>query len=530
MRNTFLLAASITPALVLGLLSSPALADRVVTVSGGTVRGKIIKETRRAVHVKNKRGIVVQIPRNNIDRIEREDHGATFKTRFDELSGTNWKGFLKLAQWAEDKALEEEATKAYKKVLEANPDQADARGKLGYEKVGAKWLRGNALKRARGLVKFKNRWVTPQDKARLEAGMVKNKDGTWRSKAVKASAPRRTRGAAPQAKPIVLPEAEAALLKIVRGTGPLDRKLEAIKALSGKGGDAQTALRQELTAELTKAKKKLLDHFKRGKGKIRGKLARKIRKARVEAYATIFDKGKYPDANHGAVGQPLVDRLVNKLVQAYQDPLAEFSGEEPVLSLRTKVTQWAGWLRQYGAGEDNTTMGDGALLEELGAQIAKTIDMQRFPIDATDAKILRASQAVMAFNKKTRTTLTQEERACVDATNEYRMMFGLKALKVFEPLVRAARGHSSDMNQRKFFDHTSPVPGKRQPSDRCRNEGARYSGENIAMGMMTGRRAFNAWYTSSGHHRNMLTKSHISIGIGQDGKYWTQNFGSDNPQ
>ena len=110
--------------------------------------------------------------------------------------------------------------------------------------------------------------------------------------------------------------------------------------------------------------------------------------------------------------------------------------------------------------------------------------------------------------------------------------FGLRALKLHEPLMRAARGHSNDMEQRRFFDHMSPVPGKRSPGDRCKAEGASYAGENIAMGMNTGRGAFNAWYTSSGHHRNMLMKGHVSIGIGnsQSGRYWTQNFGYDNPK
>jgi len=509
--------AALSASALLLLLPAPAWADRIVTVSGGVVKGKIIKETRRAVHLRNKRGIVVQIPRTDIDRIEREDTGATFKKRLAELSDTDWKGLLKLARWAEDQALAEEATRCYRKVIDANPDQEDARHHLGYHKVGGRWLRGNALKRAQGLVFYKGRWVTPEDQARLEAGMVKQKDGTWRSKTVRASSSRRaahSSGSAPEAKRIVLPEAEAGLLKIVRGTGPLDRKLEAIKALSAKGGDAREALRQELTASLAKAKKKLLEHFKRAKAKIRAKLARRIRKARAEALAVIFDKSKYPDANHGAVGQPLVDRLVGKLIQAYKDPLAELGGGDPVLGLKSKVTQWAGWLREYAGGD----VQDGPLLAELGTAVAKTIDMQRFPIDAQDAKALRSSLGIVRYNKTARTSLTKQERACVAATNEYRMMFGLRALKVFEPLIRAARGHSRDMNQRKFFDHTSPMPGKRSPGDRCRNEGAHYTGENIAMGMMTGRGAFNAWYTSSGHHRNMLMKGHVSIGIGQDGK------------
>lgn len=511
------------------LFALPAWADRIVTVSGGTITGRIVKETRTAIHIKNPRGIVVTVQRDDVDRIVREDYAGTFKKRFAALKDDDVAGHVKLARWARDRGLKKLARRSYRKVIKAEPEHKLARRRLGYKKVAGKWLKGSALKEALGLVQYKGKWVTPDDRDRLQNGLVKGKDGVWRAKTVKTSArrrPARSKRSRLEAKQeIVLPEADAELIKIVKGTSGLARRLEAMRTLSGKGGEPREALRRELTTLLAKAKKKLLDHFKRGKGKIRAKLARRILQRRQESLGIIFDKSKYPDANHGASGQPMVDAAVSKLVQAYTDPLRELAKENQVASLLQKMTQVAGWIREY-CGEGPA---DAALIDEVAKQANKTISMQRFPVSGEDAKVLRQSLAILRSNKAARTSLTKEERACVDATNEYRMMFGLRALKAFEPLVKAARGHSRDMNQRKFFDHTSPVPGKRTPNQRCKNEGAKYSGENIAMGMMSGRRAFNAWYTSSGHHRNMLTKSHISIGIGQDGKYWTQNFGYDNP-
>ena len=143
--------------------------------------------------------------------------------------------------------------------------------------------------------------------------------------------------------------------------------------------------------------------------------------------------------------------------------------------------------------------------------------------------MLDASKAVLKYNETTKTSLTAEERSCILVTNEYRMMFGLKALKVHEGLVQAARKHSKEMVEKNYFAHESPVPENSSPGKRCAREGAKYTGENIAMGNTDGRSTFHQWYTSSGHHRNMLMR-HRSIGVGAESNYWTEDFGADEPQ
>lgn len=501
------------------LLGAPAQADQIVTVNGTKIRGQIVKATSREVQIRDSRGLVMTVPRDEIQEIIKEDNKAVFAERFEELKDSDFNGLIALAKWAKKNGLKDQSKSCLKRVLKSDPEHPKARKRLGYEKVDGKWLRGSKLRAAKGLVKYKGKWITTEERDRREAAT------SVRASAPKASAVPGEPAAAPK-RVIVLPEEDDALLSIVRGSGPLPRRLEAAKTLSSKGGDARAALQTTLEQTLAKAKKKLKQHFTSSKGKIRGKLAKRIVKRRKEAKSIIFDKAKYPDANHGAAGQHLVDAAVGKLMRSYDDPLSDMQDDDAVAKLISRVTQTAGWLRQFCAAP----VSDQAVLSEIRGEVSKAIGMRRFPVDATDGKILKASLVILKYNKGVKTSLTDEERSCVYATNEYRMMFGLKALKVFEPLVQAARGHSTEMLQLGFFDHNSPTPANRTPSMRCKRAGATFAGENIAMGMQSGRGAFNAWYTSSGHHRNMLTKTHRSIGIGRNGKYWTQNFGYDNPK
>jgi len=95
-------------------------------------------------------------------------------------------------------------------------------------------------------------------------------------------------------------------------------------------------------------------------------------------------------------------------------------------------------------------------------------------------------------------------------------------------MVAVARGHSSDMCERDYFDHTS-LDG-RSPFDRMRDGGVRFStaGENIAWGQRSAAEVHRSWMNSSGHRRNILGSGYGRIGVGLEecgGRmYWTQIF------
>jgi len=148
--------------------------------------------------------------------------------------------------------------------------------------------------------------------------------------------------------------------------------------------------------------------------------------------------------------------------------------------------------------------------EELAAQMAMPMD--------------RATRAVLGTNARLASRIDREEARAILACNLTRTLLGLQPLSIDLRLCAAGRDHSEDMERLKFFDHESPVAGKKRFSDRAQNFGTTASGENIFMGVADGARANSGWFHSPGHHKNMLS-SHRRIGVGRSGVYFTQMFG-----
>jgi uncharacterized protein YkwD len=170
---------------------------------------------------------------------------------------------------------------------------------------------------------------------------------------------------------------------------------------------------------------------------------------------------------------------------------------------------------------------DEPIRDSIAEEIQKKLETRLIAVDNPDKKRIEHNLAVEKYNAGVKTTADEEERANVKAVNEYRWMMGLRAVKIDERLVRGARKHSIEMQQRNYFAHGSPTKHLRTPGLRCKREG--YSGgvtENIARGAATGVQAFWQWFKSSGHHRNMVNPGHTDLGCGAaNHHWWTQNFG-----
>lgn len=118
------------------------------------------------------------------------------------------------------------------------------------------------------------------------------------------------------------------------------------------------------------------------------------------------------------------------------------------------------------------------------------------------------------------------EREVVDLVNEIRTQRGLGRLEENWELSRVARYKSRDMQEKRYFSHTSPTYGS--PFDMMRAFGLAYrsAGENIAMGYPTPQSVVDGWMNSEGHRKNILNASFTVIGVGYvpEGNYWTQMF------
>ncbi|HLY75664.1 MAG TPA: hypothetical protein VKU80_16195, partial [Planctomycetota bacterium] len=145
-------------------LASTVLADEVVLKNGSAFSGVVREEGDRVVVEMDfgtmtfKRVDVRSISKGN-------DPYSEFETR--AKTATDVKGLLELAVWAKGKGLGTKSTELYRKVLSLDPDQADARKALGYEKVAGQWLTGDDLMVARGFVKRNGRWLAKDTAERL---------------------------------------------------------------------------------------------------------------------------------------------------------------------------------------------------------------------------------------------------------------------------------------------------------------------------------------------------------------------------
>jgi uncharacterized protein YkwD len=105
--------------------------------------------------------------------------------------------------------------------------------------------------------------------------------------------------------------------------------------------------------------------------------------------------------------------------------------------------------------------------------------------------------------------------------NAERAARGLQPLRAQNALARAAGSFARQMGVLKFFDHTSPsgttILSRVQSSGYLRRASHWLLAENIGWGsgsQATPRAAVQAWMTSPGHRRNLLSPRFAEIGIG----------------
>jgi uncharacterized protein YkwD len=303
---------------------------------------------------------------------------------------------------------------------------------------------------------------------------------------------------------------------------PRERKA-AFEEMAALGDRAKPAFAKALRARREAVVKDVAASKVFTSARTKQKLLDELGKRRVPALALIENETAYPypyPPGEDHPGQKEVDRLVDLVREVWERPfdvVAQWDkGVEEALAVLREVDE------QLGKLEDGYV----ADLDAVKAAVNAAIDVP-------GAVMTPADREVLDFVEKVPTSATNQEKENVRIVNRYRIMMGRKPLKLDERLVRGARGHSKEMNKLNYFAHESPVPGRGSPSQRCAKEG--YGGgvgENIAFssGVMNAQAAFDGWFHSSGHHRNMIGKGWTEMGAGRSIRsggttYWTQNFG-----
>jgi hypothetical protein len=154
---------------------------------GRRIEGALVKEVAGVLTVKTAIGEIT-LSRGDISEIitkltAAQDYEARMK------AAVSAEDFFQAGEFALGKRMKREAARAWNKAIEVDPDHLGARTALGFVLHKGEWMtpeqREQRIKAeeeaemsARGLVRFQDRWVTPEDKLKLDAGLELI-DGVW---------------------------------------------------------------------------------------------------------------------------------------------------------------------------------------------------------------------------------------------------------------------------------------------------------------------------------------------------------------
>ena len=302
------------------------------------------------------------------------------------------------------------------------------------------------------------------------------------------------------------------------------RQAEICDAAMSLGQPAVSAILTVVAQEMSPQLNRYRNRFFKQAVALSKRRTREIDLAEVaQLRSAVLGLSKRPDFTHDSIvrhADPAVKRLEDIFVIRRDEVLAQSKDLQPERDkLKPFGEIWercAQWLHQRLPPEAEKPKEPPAFEKYLEGEEDLAVGLA-VPMDPTTREILAVSARLAS-------RLDPEEARAILALNLTRNLLGLRPVVTDLALVSAARDHSQDMQELKFFSHESPLPGKKTPWDRAERWGTKASAENIYVGAQDGRAASSAWFHSPGHHKNMLG-DHRRVGIGRAGGYFTELFG-----
>ncbi len=244
-----------------------------------------------------------------------------------------------------------------------------------------------------------------------------------------------------------------------------------------------------------------------------------------------------PDSRHG-VSPAEKKRELKRLQTEVQGlrSIEDLTKERIVEVGDPALLRIAALLKSISASEGEALRGVGPEFEEYRRQAVRALGTATFAqMNTRRASPSRSSSLdslyersrardVKKWNDEQSESIPKDWAGGIEDLNRIRMLAGLRPLKTDVKLCQTAEDHSKDMVTLNFFDHISPVKGKKTFTDRASHFGATASSENIFAGAASPESANEGWFHSPGHHKNMMAPDHEFVGLGRSGDHWTQLF------
>lgn len=154
----------------IGLWCPVAPGDVVITTDGGKIDGEIMPdlETTGEIVVKTRLGMV-RLDRDQVREVilaKTQEENYEKKRRETDATAD---GEFELALWCLKQGMSAEYRLHLERVIEIDPNHADARHRLGFTLRGEKWLTDDEIREADGYVRYRGRWVLPQERDAADA-------------------------------------------------------------------------------------------------------------------------------------------------------------------------------------------------------------------------------------------------------------------------------------------------------------------------------------------------------------------------
>jgi Cu/Ag efflux protein CusF len=168
----------LTLVVVVATCASNVRADQIHLVGGAQLEGKATRHGQQVVIDMGSGQITL-----SADSVERIERGQSAVQRYEQLESKlkpgDVQGLLSLADFCRDHDMQAREKELLRRVLEVDPDHAQARDRLGYVRAGARWITREEQLRAQGMVRVDGQWMTAEralDIERLRAEAAQQRD------------------------------------------------------------------------------------------------------------------------------------------------------------------------------------------------------------------------------------------------------------------------------------------------------------------------------------------------------------------
>lgn len=179
----------VTIATIVAAFCGIGFGETLVLKHGGRIEGEILNpagaQTPETYQIRARSGIELEISSDQVEYVVYPGGAYEQYDKKVKLMADSVEGNMTMANWCKANNLSSLANRHYRRILELDPDNKEARKELGYIWHEGAWTTPDEARTAMGMVKYKGRWVYPQEKEIQENRKLNQQaQNQWKKKVI----------------------------------------------------------------------------------------------------------------------------------------------------------------------------------------------------------------------------------------------------------------------------------------------------------------------------------------------------------